>query len=90
MFTLLFGDDQLVVANDEEDVAYMITKLIEEYNNWVVKIHKCKKEWIPMRRKSSIQVSHKISIKECANYKHLGSVISKKESIEKDIRNRLN
>ena len=31
LYTLLFADDQVLIANDEDDIAYMTRKHIEEY-----------------------------------------------------------
>ena len=34
LYTLLFADDQVVVAMDEQDSNYMIRKLHEQYKIW--------------------------------------------------------
>ncbi|KAJ4449978.1 hypothetical protein ANN_01385 [Periplaneta americana] len=39
IYTLSFGDDQLIIAQDYEDKEYMTRKLIEEYNKWDLKIN---------------------------------------------------
>lgn len=33
---LHFADDQVIFAEDESDLRYMLRKLHEEYNNWTV------------------------------------------------------
>lgn len=42
--TLQFADDQIVIANDEDDMEYMIQNLLEEYEDWdfIVNIGKTK------------------------------------------------
>ncbi|KAK7874467.1 hypothetical protein R5R35_001556 [Gryllus longicercus] len=35
----LFADDQVIKAEDEDDVAYMLRKLEEEYGKWVMEIN---------------------------------------------------
>ena len=39
LFTLQFADDQAVMANDKEDMEYMLRKLIEEYEKWGLKVN---------------------------------------------------
>jgi len=45
LYTLQFADDQVVVINDKDDVAYMTRKLQEEYKKW----------------KPELNIQHKIS-----------------------------
>ncbi|XP_030760238.1 uncharacterized protein LOC115885465, partial [Sitophilus oryzae] len=35
LFTLQFADDQIIVANDKDDMQYMLRKLIEEYGEYL-------------------------------------------------------
>ena len=34
LYTLLFADDQVLLATDRDDISYMLRKLKEEYNKW--------------------------------------------------------
>lgn len=34
LYTLQFADNQVVVANDKDDLAYMARRLQEEYKKW--------------------------------------------------------
>lgn len=33
LFILLFADDQIQITQDEDNISYMVRKLIEEYKN---------------------------------------------------------
>ena len=37
LYSLNFADDQVLIAQDEDDMIYMIKKLIEEYELWGMK-----------------------------------------------------
>ena len=39
IYLLLFADDQLLIAQDYEDLEYMTRKLIDEYELWVLKLN---------------------------------------------------
>ena len=34
LYSVLFADDQLLIAQDYEDLEYMKRKLIDEYESW--------------------------------------------------------
>jgi len=38
-YTMLFADDQLLIAQDYEDLEYMTKKLIDEYELWGLKLN---------------------------------------------------
>ena len=46
IYTLSFADDQLVVAQDYEDLEYMSRKLIAQYKNWGMDINKEKTKYM--------------------------------------------
>jgi hypothetical protein len=39
LYSLLFADDQLLIAQDYDDLGYMTRKLIDEYELWVLKLN---------------------------------------------------
>jgi hypothetical protein len=39
IYSLLFADDKLQIAQDYEDLEYMTRKLIDEYELWSLKIN---------------------------------------------------
>jgi hypothetical protein len=44
--TLHFADDQVTLAEDEQDVHHMLNKLNKEYNNFEVTINKLKTQYV--------------------------------------------
>jgi len=38
LYSMLFADDQLIIAQDDEDLEYMTRKLIDEYELWGLKL----------------------------------------------------
>jgi hypothetical protein len=38
IYSMLFADDQLLIAQDYEDLKYMTWKLIDEYELWGLKL----------------------------------------------------
>lgn len=46
LFTLCFADDQVVLAQDYEDLAYMTRKLVEEYEIWGLEVNISKTEYM--------------------------------------------
>lgn len=34
MYTILFADEQIVIAEDQQDIKYMLNKLVEECCKW--------------------------------------------------------
>jgi len=45
--SMLFADDQLLIAQDYEDLEYMTRKLIDEYELWDLKLNVKKKNIWP-------------------------------------------
>ena len=39
IYSKLFADDELLIAQDYEDLEYMTRKLIEEYELWCLKLN---------------------------------------------------
>ena len=39
IYSMLFADDQLLTAQDYEDLEYMTRKLIDEYGLWRLKLN---------------------------------------------------
>ena len=39
IYTLLFTDDQVLIAREYEDMEFMVRKLLEEYEKWGLKIN---------------------------------------------------
>jgi hypothetical protein len=39
IYSMLFADDQLLIAQDYEDLEYIIRKLTDEYELWCLKLN---------------------------------------------------
>jgi Reverse transcriptase (RNA-dependent DNA polymerase) len=89
LYTLIFADDQVIIATDEDDVQYMYRKLEEELIKWGLKINIDKTEYLNVGgEKRDLPVTQG-TIKGCYKYKYLGNIISEKGNTDKDIQNRL-
>ena len=89
LFTLLFADDQIVVAADEEDLSYMVRKLEEEYATWGLKINYGKTEYLVIGGlQEDLQLEGE-SIRCVEQCKYLGSIFTKEGNCEADIRHRV-
>ena len=89
MYTLLYADDQVITANDEEDVTYMLRKLLEEYGKWGLKINVKKTQHLSIGEQPTDIIIDTGVIQQCEMYNYLGSWITKDGTNEKDIENRI-
>lgn len=46
IYTLQFADDQVVIANDVEDMQYMMRKFMEEYTRWSLSVNLDKTKYL--------------------------------------------
>jgi hypothetical protein len=46
IYSMLFADDQLLIARDYEDLEYMTRKLIDEYELWGLKLNATKTKYM--------------------------------------------
>jgi len=44
--TLRFADDQVILAQDYEDLEYLTRKLVEEYTKWSLEVNVNKTEYV--------------------------------------------
>ncbi|KAF2898295.1 hypothetical protein ILUMI_07866 [Ignelater luminosus] len=88
--TLLFANDQVVIANDKNDAAYMLRRLTTAYKKLGLNIiNMDKTEYLRIREDqedSELKIKH---IKRIKGFKYLGSIISQEETLAKDIQSRL-
>lgn len=89
LFTLHFADDQVIMAEDEDDVYYMIRKLDEEYRKWGLTINVSKTEYMVINGTSSHLALDGGVIEAVDTYKYLGVTFAKKSSTETEIRKRI-
>lgn len=89
LYTLLFADDQVLVANDEEDITFMTRKLIEEYSQWGLKINIKKTEHLVVGGKPEDIILENGVINSCKEYKYLGSYVAQDGNSERDVQSRI-
>lgn len=90
LYTLCFADDQIVLAQDYEDLQYMSKKLIEEYKHWGLEVNLSKTEYMCVggtQQDLILEEQHQI-IKHCNKYKYLGMTITQDGTTEQAIQER--
>lgn len=90
LYTLCFADDQIVLAQDYEDLQYMTRKLIEEYTKWGLRVNIAKTEYMCIGGTQQDLVLEEIQeiIKSCKEYKYLGLHITQDGTLDEAIRRR--
>lgn len=89
LHTLLFADDQIIIAEDEDDINYTMRKLTETYEKWGLKINFDKTKYIVVGGNGrDLHIDGKV-IKACREYKYLGVLITEEGNCQKEIRNRI-
>lgn len=88
---LLFADDQVVIAGDEEEADYMFRKLEEEYKRWGLTINYMKTEYMRVGEDSEMDMDLHINrtISNCGEYKYLGFMLSQEGNTVKATQHRL-
>jgi len=87
--SLLFADDQIVIALDEDDIKYMMRNLTETYERWGLKINFNKTKYLVAGGEGrDLDIEGK-SIKLCREYKYLGVIISEVGNSQKEITSRI-
>ena len=91
LFTLCFADDQVVIAQDEEDLSYMMRKLKEEYEDAGLEINLDKTEFLQTISNvtENLNIDSSIEIKGTEKFKYLGFTITQNGNTEEEIKTRL-
>jgi len=89
LYTLLFADDQVVLAMDEQDSNYMIRKLHEQYKRWGLEINYAKTEQMTIGSKGKDMVIGHNRIRDCAQFKYLGVIMTKEGNSNEEIDNKI-
>lgn len=85
VYTILFADDQVVMAEDQQDMTYMLNKLIEEYTKWGLEVNTEKTQSMVIGGKGQdIELDNGI-IKTVKYYDYLGVTICEDGKDDKDI-----
>ena len=92
IYTMLFADDQLLIAQDYEDLEYMTKKLIDEYELWGFKLNLKKTKYMAIGDTSrDLQLEDgKGIISHVNEYTYLGVRITKDGNHEPEINDRIN
>lgn len=88
IYTLLFADDQVLIAGDEEDISFMTRKLFEEYKKWGLKINFEKSEYLSCGEDAGNLNIEGHQIKVCKEFKYLGSILTQDGKCDREIQHR--
>lgn len=90
LYSLYFADDQVVVAEDEDDLGYMIRKLQEEYEKagLTMNMSKCEYLLVGSNKCDNLPLESGI-IKGVDQCKYLGVVLNKQANSNDEIRERI-
>lgn len=91
LYTLCFADDQVIIAQDEEDICYMLRKLTEAYKEAGMEINYKKTEYLETNSDliKDLEVEDNIVIKGVTKFKYLGFTITRNADTEEEIKCRL-
>jgi len=90
IYSMLFADDQLLTAQDYEDLEYMTRKLIDEYELWGLKLNVKKTKYMAIGDTSRDLLEDGKGIKSHVNdYTCLGVRITKDGNHEPEINDRI-
>ncbi|XP_060518384.1 uncharacterized protein LOC132697110 [Cylas formicarius] len=87
--TLFFVDDQVLIANGEEDIDYMLRKLQEEYNLAGMKMDMAKTEYLRIGKEGKDLDLWLRLVNQFEEYKYLGSIRSNKGSSVQEIQRKI-
>lgn len=90
LYTLLFADDQVIIAEDADDSNYMLRKLQEEYEKWGLILNTKKTEYMVVGdgERSDLDIET-CTIKNCTSFKYLGVTFSSTGKSSEDITNKI-
>lgn len=89
LYTLQFADDQVIMANDKDDLEYMARKLREEYKQWGLEINLRKTKYLPIGAElTNIQLENE-EIEACSEYAYLGVVFDTTGKDDREIKKRI-
>lgn len=89
LYTMLFADDQIILANDEDDITYMMRKLLEELTEWGLQVNMNKTEYLCVGTSGTDLDIQGRTIKNTDKYKYLGSLITHDGKDDQDIEYRI-
>ncbi|XP_044745745.1 uncharacterized protein LOC123307480 [Coccinella septempunctata] len=91
LYTLHFADDQVVIAQDKEDLEFMSRRLFEEYQNWGLTVNLRKTKYMCVGgEKEKLMVNDDVEIDACDEYIYLGTKITADGRTQNEIESRIN
>lgn len=86
LYTLQFADDQAVIANDKDDMEYMVKKLVEEYDKWGLTVNVEKTKYMCIGADAeNLTLDDGRQISTCKEYKYLGVMYNTEGTDEQEI-----
>ncbi|XP_075223844.1 uncharacterized protein LOC142325701 [Lycorma delicatula] len=89
IYNLLYADDQVILAEDKDDILYMIESLITEYKKWGLKNNIEKMQYIVVEGKGEDLETLLETVKHSDEYKYLGISLKSDERDTMDIMNKI-
>ena len=89
IYTLQFADNQVVMAQSQEDLEYVCRKLQEEYSKWGLTMNIAKTKYVLGTNTNYLEVDNGDIITGCTEYRYLGSIFTKDGRDTKHIRRRV-
>lgn len=89
LYTLQFADDQVLIANDKDDLEYMTRKLQEEYEKWGLQLNTQKTKYLPIAQEKVNIELEKEEIEACDEYTYLGVTFDITGKDDKEINKRI-
>ncbi|XP_072384334.1 uncharacterized protein [Diabrotica undecimpunctata] len=78
LYTLQLADDQVIIANDKDDLEDMARKLKEEYEQWGLEINVEKTKYLLIGGElSNIELENNEEITSCSKYTYLGVIFDR-------------
>ncbi|XP_044755015.1 uncharacterized protein LOC123313968 [Coccinella septempunctata] len=91
LYTLHFADDQVIFAQDKDDIEFMTRKLMEEYHKWGLTVNMSKTQYMCVGGENEdLMLEGGLKIKSCEDYVYFGTVISQNGRTDKEIQQRIN
>jgi hypothetical protein len=89
LYSLHFADDQVILAEDQDDIHYMLRKIDEEYTKWGLSINPSKTEYVVVGGEGKHLELGSKQIQNTDSYKYLGVNITNNGRNTKEIATRI-
>lgn len=89
LHSLLFADDHVLFAQDQEDTKYMLRNLNKKFEKWGLKLNYQKTQYMCVDRDAQdIRIENK-EITSCTTFKYLGSLLNAESTCKRDIKEKV-